>query len=384
MVDFGKAMTRSPGEEWDRGCVLVADDEPLNRKLLRELLRICGHEVMEASDGVEVVDLVRRTPPDVILMDVVMPRMTGLEACRILKGDPSLARIPVLLVTAQSAPEDRLAGMEAGADDFLPKPFDTRVAMLRVRNAVRAKKLHEQVIQDVASLKALERLKENLGQMIVHDLRGPLTGIAGYLELLERRTDGSEAAAKLLQAAGDCTDRLLRMVSDLLDVSRLEEGKLPLVVRRANVVELALQTRSLLGQANRIQVSTEPGLEPIVPCDADLIGRVIGNLVGNALKFSPSERLVEVSIKNGQGRVRIEVRDQGHGIAPEYLDRVFDKFAQVEARQAGHYHSSGLGLTFCKLAVEAHHGRIGVQSEEGRGSTFWFELPAPHTAGVRV
>jgi signal transduction histidine kinase len=381
MLEHGNGQAGPGADGWDCGRVLVADDEPMNRQLLCDLLRGAGHEVLEASDGVEVVDHAQRDQPDVILLDVVMPRRSGLEACRLIKRDPALARVPVLLVTSQCAPGDRIAGLEAGADDFLSRPLDARVAVLRVHNAVRAKKMHDRVLQDVARLKYMERLKDNLSQMIVHDLRGPLVGVAGYLELLERRTDGSEAAQRLLRSAGDCTDRLLRMVSDLLDVSRLEEGKMPLMLRRARVEELVWQASSLLGQETRIHVESGPDVQA-VPCDPDLIRRVIANLVGNALKFSASDRIVLVVLLGQPETVRIEVRDQGHGIAPDQLDLVFDKFAQVAARTAGHVHSSGLGLTFCKLAVEAHGGRIGVQSELGSGSTFWFELPAPQQAGV--
>jgi two-component system sensor histidine kinase/response regulator len=381
MVDHASGRGGSVEYAWDRGRVLVADDETMHRQLLCETLRGAGHEVVEAADGVEAVDVAHRRQPDVILLDVVMPRRSGLDACRLIKQDPSLARVPVLLVTAQCAPKDRLAGLEAGADDFLSKPLDTRVAVLRVTNSMRSKKMHDQVLQDVARLKHMERLKDNLSQMIVHDLRGPLVGIAGYLELLERKTDGSEAALRLLHSAGDCADRLLRMVSDLLDVSRLEEGKMPLVLRRAHVAELVMQARELLGQESRIHVQTTAEVQTVA-CDADLVRRVIVNLVGNALKFSRSDRIVLVAVSGHPNSVRIEVRDQGHGIAPDQLELVFDKFAQVEARSAGHVHSSGLGLTFCKLAVEAHGGRIGVLSDLGRGSTFWFELPARQEASA--
>jgi two-component system, sensor histidine kinase and response regulator len=372
MLEQGNGSAGPSADGWDCGRVLVADDEPINRQLLCDLLRGAGHEVLEATDGVEVIDQAHRDQPDVILLDVVMPRRSGLEACRLIKRDPSLGRVPVLLVTSQCAPRDRIAGMEAGADDFLSRPLDTRIAVLRVNNAVRAKKMHDRVLQDVARLKYIERLKENLSQMIVHDLRGPLVGVAGYLELLERRTDGSEAALRLLRSAGECTDRLLRMVSDLLDVGRLEEGKMPLVLRRARLEELVWQARSLLGQEGRIHVESAPDMQA-VSCDPDLIRRVIANLVGNALKFSPADRVVLVVMTGHPEAVRTEVRDQGHGIAPDQLNLVFDKFAQVAARTAGHVHSSGLGLTFCKLAVEAHLGR---------GSTFWFELPAREQAGV--
>jgi signal transduction histidine kinase len=274
--------------------------------------------------------------------------------------------------------------MEAGADDFLSKPIDTRVAALRVRNAVRTKKLHDRVLADVHRLQELEGLRDNLTQMIVHDMRGPLTGISGYLELMEHQTNGTDSARRILRTAGACTDRLMRMASDLLDVSRLEEGKMPLVLRRTRLDLLASEARTLLGEgtdAGRIAVVALSAVEPVA-CDVDLIRRVIANLASNALRYSPPGRPVEIAVAADQSHARIDVRDEGPGIAPEYVERVFDKFVQIEARKKGELHSSGLGLTFCKLAVEAHKGRIGVQSEVGRGSTFWFELPSAPEVGI--
>jgi signal transduction histidine kinase len=376
----------TPPLAWEGGLVLVADDEPLARRLLRSVLEPRGHVVIEAADGRSAVERARSDRPDVVLLDVMMPVMSGFEACRALKADPDLAAIPTLLVTGLSSPEDRAAGMEAGADDFLSKPIDTRTAVLRIRNAVRAKRLNDQVREDFRRLKDLELLRDHLTQMVVHDMRGPLTGIGGYLELLERRTDGSENASRLLHSAAGCTARLMHMVSDLLDVSRLEEGKMPLVLRRVRIEQLAAEAQALLGQganAARIRVVTEPEVT-LVSCDPDLIRRVIVNFASNALKHSPPGRLVEIAIRGRPGRTRLEVRDEGAGIPPEYVDRVFDKFVQVEARKQGEVHSSGLGLTFCKLAVEAHHGAIGVESQRGHGSTFWFELPEAPEVGIAV
>jgi two-component system, sensor histidine kinase and response regulator len=387
------------GEGWDsapvgtqaddgreRGRVLVADDDAAGRRLLRTLLEPEGHEVLEADDGPAALACAEAERPDVVLLDVVMPRLSGFDVCRQLKTQPELAATPVLLVTGLSRSEDRAAGMAAGADDFLSKPIDTRTAPLRIRNAVRMKRLHDRVRADVKRLEELERLRQSLTQMIVHDMRGPLTGISGYLELMEQRTDGSDAARKILRSAGTCTDRLTRMANDLLDVSRLEEGKMPLRVRRSRLDVIAAEAGALLGQAagdgRFTLVAKSPNIT--VACDVDLIRRVIANLVGNALRFSPQDKAVEVSIGFGDGHARVEVSDQGPGIAPKYQQRVFEKFVQLEARREGEVHSSGLGLTFCKLVVEAHHGRIGLCSEVGRGSMFWFELPSVQEIGIAL
>ena len=363
------------------GRVLIVDDQEPNRLLLKDLLEAQGHEVIEAADGAEALQQVTARMPDVVLLDVGMPGMDGFEVCRRLKADPSTASIPVLLVTALSQRDQRLLGIGAGANDYITKPVDKSDLSLRVRNAVRMRQLYVEVEAQYRRLEKLELLRDSLVHMIVHDLRSPLTGIRAYLDLL--KLDGmdkldpemTESIDEARKVAVEMTD----MVSDLLDVSRLEAGQMPLELSPVDLGALAAQAVGAFGgggAAQRVTLRVEAPVERLrVACDAGVIRRVIVNLVGNAVKFTPASGRIELTVQGDGAEARVSVSDTGPGIPAEYHEKIFEKFGQVELARKGTKHSSGLGLTFCKFAVEAHGGRIGMESAIGRGSTFWFTLP---------
>jgi len=372
------------------GRVLVVDDEEQNRELLRDLLEVQGHEVIEAENGKQALQKVTENLPDVVLLDVMMPELNGFEVCRKLKVDPKTAPIPVLLVTVLTDRSDRLTGIEAGANDFLSKPIDREDLRLRVRNAIYTKHLFNQVQESYERLRELETLRDNLTHMIIHDIRTPLTSISGSLELLQMRARHKldEKEAGYVSLALSQTQILIEMASSLLDVSRLEESKMPLNLNQCDLGTVAKETLESLGSLiTERTVYYNPTSNPVVvSCDANVIRRVIENLVGNALKFTPQDGEIKVTVETtplppfGKGetdgvQAKVAVADNGPGIPPEYHARIFEKFEQVETRQKGNKYSTGLGLTFCKLAVEAHGGKIGIDSEVGQGSTFWFTLP---------
>ena len=358
------------------GCAVVVDDEERNRRLLRDLLVVHGYRVLEAIDGEEAMRVVRGDPPDVILLDVMMPKLNGFEVCGRLKADEKTAPIPVLMVTSLGERSDRLKGIQAGAGDFITKPIDTEEVLLRVRNAVRMKRLHDTVRQDLHKLRELEQLRDNLTHMIIHDMRSPLMAIMGGLQLLEDK-ERAVANSRFLTMALSATQELAEMVNSLLDISRMECGEMPLNPVDADlklIAQIAVESNTAGAEFAKARVAVV-GESARASFDKDLIHRVLSNLIGNAIKFAPEESVVEVRIRCNEGNVRAEVIDAGPGIPAEYHEKIFKKFGQIEARRNKEKHSTGLGLTFCKLAIEAHSGRIGVDSEVGAGSTFWFELP---------
>ena len=362
------------------GLVLVVDDEVRNRALLEELLTMRGFAVETAEDGETALARTRERPPDVVLLDVMMPRMNGFDVCRRLKGDAATAAIPVLLVTSLDAREDRLAGIGAGANDFLTKPIDTADLLLRVRNAVLTKRLYDREAEQRRQLEALEAARDTLTHMIVHDIRSPLTGLHAYLGLLDRAA-AEGALGDVLEFARDAhalTARIGELVSQVLDVSRLESGHMPLVLAQADLLALLRPAVAELGPPpDGVEVAYDVPDRPVkVRCDRDLMARVVTNLVGNAYKFTPKGGCVRLGVTTVDSRVRLEIDDTGPGVPRELRDRIFEKFGQGELGRAATRRSSGLGLTFCKLAVEAHGGAIGVDDAPGSGARFWIDLPA--------
>ncbi len=361
------------------GRILVVDDDPLNRQLLTELLTSRGLGVESAGDGPSALRRIRESPPHVVLLDVMMPGMTGFEVCRRIKADPELAHLPVLMVTALSDRSDRLEGINAGADDFLTKPVDRHEVLLRVHNALQRSWLFRELATQHEKLLEMEALRESLTRMLVHDLRSPLTAILTNLELLEMSAAErlNEEELEDLRHARAGGRSLADMVSQILVVSRGQEIDLEIQKEEVELQQLlkeAIDPLRTLAREHRLTVDVPD--EPLVlTCDPGLIRRTVSNLFGNAVKFVPAGERIRLGAGARSGSIRIEVEDTGPGIPPESRETIFKRFARGPARGNAASESSGLGLTFCKMAVEAHGGRIGVQSEPGQGSLFWVELP---------
>jgi len=232
-----------------------------------------------------------------------------------------------------------------------------------------------------------EHLRDALIEFLVHDLRSPLTNIISGLETLLVSTEDNLTPEdrELIEMALIGAHRLLTMVNSILDLRKLEEGKFPLYLKefepREAVGEAIRQVQLWARQSNiNLQVEFEPNVPEKMIADRWVLIRILVNLLSNALKYTPSSGTIKVRVFMDDGWVHFSVADQGPGIPKEYLDRIFDRFVQVEARKAGAAVGTGLGLTFCKLAVEAHGGRIWIESEVGKGTTVHFVLP-PVTEG---
>ncbi len=363
------------------GSVMVVDDHEPNRTLLREILELNGHRVVECTGGDEALAEVGRSPPDLVLLDVNMPGLSGLEVCRRLRADPVTASLPVILVTSLTHREQRLEGIAAGANDYLTKPIDRSDLLLRVTNALHLRALHRTLDAQYQHLREVENLRDSLVQLLVHDLRSPLTGIMAYLDLI--RGDAMELSHPTLltdiEEMGRNVRQMAEMVSTVLDVSRLESAAMPIHLVSVDLGALAADVILSLGGGQRVPIDLAAPPEPVfADADPELIGRVLANLVGNAIKFTPREGRVGIEVRMTAAGPEARVSDTGPGIAPEYHAKVFEKFGQVSQGAMRSPRSSGLGLTFCKLALEAHGGTIGLESEIDRGSTFWFRLPPAH------
>jgi two-component system sensor histidine kinase/response regulator len=376
--------------------ILVVDDDPRNVRLMESILKASGYPVVRAYDGQEAIDKIASERPDLVLLDVMMPRMSGLEVCRKVRSEHETRLLPVIMVTALNALEEKVQALETGADDFLSKPVNKEELLAKMRSMLRVKSLHDEVENTRRELEErnrdlvrLEEFKENLMRMVVHDLKNPLAGIMGNLQLLQMKAPGGNPT-QILELVGrteESAKHLMGMILNILDVARMQEGKL--VIQRkpvspAAMVEACL--RQVAGWAARSEVRLVHAPASNVPepaADPDILSRILANLLNNALKHTPAGGTVETGAAREGEVVRFWVRDSGEGIPPDLLPRVFDRFVAGPARggETRGAHDTGLGLTFCKMAVEAHGGRIQVESEVGKGSTFSFTLPLTPEAG---
>jgi two-component system sensor histidine kinase/response regulator len=358
--------------------ILIVDDTPANLDVLAEILEAQGYGARPVPSGSLALQSARAQPPDLILLDINMPEMDGYEVCRHLKADTELKDIPVIFISALRDTTDKVQAFNAGAVDYITKPFQFEEVKARVRTHLRLYRMQKELEQQYTAIRKLEDLKDNLMHMIVHDMASPIQTIGLAVDLVVSGEVGQgRENVEVLSRASDAARNLSEMVNSLLDISRMEAGQVPL--HRTNVdlrhlAEEAAGTMHLLADAGNIRLGVQG---PQVPfhADTDLIRRVFINLIGNALKFTPKGGEVMVTVSASDGLAKAEVCDTGIGIPEEYHERIFEKFGQVDAGPRASRHSSGLGLTFCRLAVVAHGGTIGVRSRLGAGSTFWFVLP---------
>jgi two-component system sensor histidine kinase/response regulator len=357
--------------------ILVADDTLENLRLLASMLGEQGYEVRSLTNGRQALQAAERDPPDLILLDINMPEMNGYEVCRRLKESKALRDVPVIFLTALDDIADKVTAFEVGGVDYITKPFQLEEVSARVRTHVALRRAALEAERSYQRLRELERTRDDLVHMIVHDMRSPLMVLLGHLELVEATIGRSlqRDAADDLQAAAAAARGISRLANDLLDVSRLEEGKLPLSLASADVAAIAGQVRASVRSLTFDRPITLDTTAAAAVCDAAIVRRVIENLLGNAIKHTPPGCSIRVTVRSDGDRVRVEVSDSGPGVPLEARALIFEKFGTLAARQSQQYHSTGLGLSFCKLAVEAHGGAIGVASAEPNGSVFWFELP---------
>ena len=374
----------------DQGAlILVADDVPANVELLFDQLHMLGYRTVSAQDGPSAIEAASTHRPDLCILDVSMPagdlgcddRSTGFEVCRRIKRNPRTARIPVVFVTALNDTSDRVKAIEAGGDDFLTKPHNRLVLGARVRSLLKLKAATDALEDSFRKLRELEKVRDDLMKMIVHDLKTPLTAVLATLELLLDGDFGqlSDMQQQVIADAEGKAEDLLRLIEDLLEIAKIEEAALPLAVEP--IAPAALLSEVVHEWGVRFQQEGATATVDVADdacifeADKALLKRVFANLVQNALTHSPHAVTMRLGARRDGAGLLFTVADNGPGIPPEYQEVIFRKFEQVRAPNAPRVRSSGLGLAFCRLVVEQHGGRIWVRSTEGEGSAFHIFLP---------
>lgn len=364
--------------------VLVVDDNLPSLHLLSALLSERNYHVRPASSGGLALEAARGTRPDLILLDTQMPGMNGYQVCEQLRQDETLARIPVIFVSGAGETVDKIRAFDAGAVDYITKPYeideiDARIQThLKLRGLRRALREEKRQLQEVlAKLQREEELRDQLTHMLASDLRNPLGVVMMTLGLARQNCSeiGNDCVASFLDEGMNQAELMAGMIDELIDIRRFEDGQMPLRLASADLREVAIDgLRTVTRNPGRC-VFEDPGAPCLGRFDRGLVRRVVVNLLANATKFSPKDGEIRVRIQHDAESLRLTVRDFGPGIPKEHKQNIFLKFWQIRSKKRDATPSSGLGLAFCRLAIEAHGGVIGVESDEGRGSEFWFVIP---------
>jgi two-component system sensor histidine kinase/response regulator len=359
---------------------MIVDDEPANLDVLHDTLKRTGCFLTVFPSGELALNRAYERPPDLLLLDIRMPGMDGYEVCRRFKADNRLRDVPVLFLSALDDIGSITYGFDCGGVDYIVKPFRAPEVLARVETHLELRKTYKELEERHQQLCEQENLRDRLVHMIVHDMRAPLQMIMGHLEIFQMVDGRTHHEQKDLETALAGVRIIQRMAADVLDFSRMEGDKLPVQAETISVGFILQKTVNDFvppDERTRILVP-DPSDLPEVFCDQEITTRILANLVGNALKYSPPKTPVEISVQVNEedGRIAISIRDQGPGIAREYHDVIFDKFGTAQTPRNGRrIPSTGIGLAFCKLAAEAQGGNISLDSAPGEGSTFQLTLP---------
>lgn len=348
------------------GDVLIVDDFPDALALYEALLADDGHRVRTAQTGPEALRLVDEREPEVVLLDVSMPGMDGVEVLKRLRARRGGGPAVLMLTAARREPHAIEAGLKEGADAYLTKPIDSRELLARVRAALETFRLH----------RLLESQRRDHIAMLVHDLRHPLSSLGLIAEVLDAEDlTAAERHATVMQIRGMCTE-MARLVDGVLAASRLEAGMFSVETRHVKIrafIEPMLKVFTPVATRRRVALEFDGSLDLDVKADPQKLRQAVDNLVANAIKFTPKGGRVRLRVWRAGGKVTFEIADTGPGIPAGERDTVFDRYKQgSRGRAAG---GAGLGLAIARGIAEAHHGTITVDTGDLGGAAFRIELP---------
>ncbi len=365
--------------------VLVVDDNEQNRQLAKATLECEEFEVVLAASGEEALSCFAKQVSDCVLLDIRMPGMNGIEACRRLRALPGGDDVPILFLTASRDVDTFDAAQLAGGSDFLTKPIQPTELLLRVQTSLRLRRLDaanaeyfELVRRQRDALMRLQLQKERLSSFVVHDLKNPVSSIDLAAQLLQRDKRLPADARESADAIRVEVALLMRMILNLLDINKSEEGELCASLARVDVAALirgVVDGLAARASARQVTVKLELGEVTTLLADADLLRRVLENLLDNALRYAPKGSTVSIAGRALPGAIELRVADQGQGIPEELRQTVFDRYVQLGVGASSAARTGrGLGLTFCRLAIEAQGGHIHVEGGDP-GAVFCIKVP---------
>jgi signal transduction histidine kinase len=360
--------------------ILIIDDQVENFEIMEAFLSNDAYQLYYASSGTKAFSLLETLEPDVILLDIMMPEMDGIEVCTRLRNNDIYQSIPIIMVTALNTKEDLAHALEQGANDFVTKPINSLELCSRVRAHLRTKSQHDELKRLLKLREEALEMREDLSNMIVHDLRNPLATIvlaAGivqrYIDQLDRRPLILKKIAQILESSHKLED----MIDGLLLMAKLESGKILFNATPTDLYELgleALKDFELVANSRQIQLIGElPDPHKSVLTDTTILRRVIDNLMSNALKFSPEGSQVTLTLQYlSENHFRVQVADRGKGISQADKEKIFEKFEVGSLKK--NTSQTGLGLAFCKIVIEAQGGTLAIVDNTPQGAIFIMEI----------
>jgi len=351
--------------------ILTVDDNPSNNEIVQEILSD-DYDLQMASTGEEALKIATDFRPDLILLDIIMPGMDGYEVCRRLRACSNLMYTKIILVSAKKMISERLEGYEAGADDFITKPFDNDEFQAKVRIYLRLKHIEE-----------IDQIRRDFTTTVTHEMRTPMNVVKCIISnaLDELYGKINPELRQHLEIASRNMDRLGRIITNFFEISRIEAGKVELQITRFDIQDMVLEVVDELqpkAASRKIKLEADASTEKLlINADREKLTITLTHLVENAIKFIHEGGSINIRVNSHNNKIGIDVEDNGPGIPHNDLYELFDRFVQVEKLVGPGEHGTGLGLAIAKGLIKLHGGHIWVQNKPKGGSVFSFEIPKP-------
>lgn len=371
----------SESDNIQKPTLLVVDDTPENIAILSSLLKD-SYRIKVATNGAKALALAQSgDPPDLVLLDIMMPGMDGYEVCRSLKENDTLKDIPVIFLSALNEAMDKVKAFQSGGVDYVTKPFQAEEVRARVETHLKIRRLQLELMKQNRQLVQLNAEKNRFLGMAAHDLRNPIAVIGGFCSLFLGSALGelTDQQREIIERIKNSSRFMNQLLEDLLDISQIEAGKLELRLAPVDLASLItdnVKLNRMFAEKKQIGLTfTAHCVPPPMSLDAPKIEQVLNNLISNAIKFSRPGTEITVELAEKDGQILLTVRDQGQGIEPQEIEKVFKPFEKTSTRSTAGEKSTGLGMAIVKKIVEGHRGKIWLASALGVGTTFYVALP---------
>jgi len=358
--------------------ILIVDDNNENLSVLGNILINHGYSVQVANNGKLAIEMAHRKHPDLILLDVKMPEMTGFEACQILKKNPDTSEIPIIFLTAHTSTESIVEGFSLGAVDYVTKPFQKEELLSRVKTHIRLKNTTEALLQKNNELEALNATKDKLFSIIGHDLRGPMGTILGIVEVILDNEVNETELHDFLVSQKQVARSTYYLLENLLQWAKQNMNQVNFKPRSVDFVMLfdeILEAIEVSASQKKININTSYQSTQKVLADENMLKLIIRNLLMNAIKFTPTEGSISIIATNNDKHVEISIQDTGVGIATENIRKILDDTMFYSTNGTNNEQGSGLGLKLVKNFLITNNSKLEIKSVPGEGSCFTFSLP---------
>jgi signal transduction histidine kinase len=357
--------------------VLIVEDDVTVRKMLGEILSF-HYEVSITGEAEKTLDVLQNGDFDLLLLDVRLPRIHGFEILQTVRADEKLAELPVILISGKADAKDVVEGLALGANDFIPKPIETRVLLARIDTQLKLKQFQDERKRYISHLEEAERIRTQFSRIASHDLKSPLNNLRMAEQLLREELASNQRFEQLLNTISSSLDMMQHVIGTFLDLVAIQSQNLQLKeapILLSDVIQQVTMQYELAAEKKGIALKIDSTQGRVIGDSARMI-QVVGNLLSNAIKYSPINGEVRIWTERRGTKMRLSVGDKGNGVLEAERNLLFTEFSKLSTRPTAGEGSTGLGLWIVRHLMEMQGGEVGADFPDEGGSIFWIEMDA--------